>query len=136
MKSTPATGPTSDQLQIAAEHGSGNHRSATAIPSTGGADNLSVDIGANLKAGTVDIGCHGDLSSVVSLGEGALSGSVFAWADNATFAPLKFSTEPAIGNVQSELSKANLSSVAVGEQTGAKIQGNTGIVSTGNTQEH
>jgi hypothetical protein len=134
--STVSTAPSSDQLQMASEHGSGNHRSSTSIPSTGGADNLSVDISANLKAGTVDLGCNGDLSSVISLGEGAMNGNVFGWVDNATFAPLKLSTEPALANVQSELSKANLSSVAIGEQTGAKIQGNTGIVSGGAQQEH
>lgn len=106
------------------------------IPNTGGADNLSVDIGAHLKSANVnDFGLGGDVKNTLALGD--LAGqSVFAWADNATFAPFKLSVEPAIAPIESELTKANLTSVSLGEQTGAKIQGNTGIISQQGGAQH
>lgn len=136
MSEAAAAGPSSFEVSNNMQHNPGSSvQSGSRIPNTGGADNLSVDIGAYLKGGSVnDFGLGGDVKTALALPEGIANQSVFAWADNATFAPFKLSVEPAIAPIESELAKANLTSVSLGEQTGAKIHGNTGLISQGGAE--
>ena len=101
--------------------GGGSHRSSTSIPS-GGADTLSVNIDEHSKiGGSIDFGVGGNLSTIFPTQDAALGQSVFSFADKMgdTLAPMKFSTSAAIGPIESEMSKANLTAVTPGQQLSA-----------------
>jgi hypothetical protein len=82
---------------------------------------------AGLEGASVDAAFR----SPSSMGE-----NIFAQLDDSNFAPLTLSKEPLVKAIQSE--KIDLHHVSVTEQTGAKIEGNTGIMSPsqGGGQQH